>query len=75
MTPCMRAASGWGLIITILLLVVTLLKQLIALVGFIMAALKFGIIIVFVALFLLIVLAMLRGRRSRKREAEDILAA
>ena len=72
MSPFMRAASGWGLIITILILVATLLKQLIAFISFLMAAIKIGIVVIFVALFLLIVLAMLRGRRSRKREAEDI---
>jgi uncharacterized membrane protein len=72
MSPCMRAASGWGLIITILILVATLLKQIIAFISFLMAAIKIGIVVLFVALFLLIVLAMLRGRRSRKREAEDI---
>ncbi|HEX8746133.1 MAG TPA: hypothetical protein VF717_02980 [Pyrinomonadaceae bacterium] len=72
MSSFIKAASGWGLILTILVLVVTLLKQLISLVTFIMAALKIGIIVLFVGLFLIIVLAMLRGRRSRKREAEDI---
>ncbi len=72
MSPFMRTASGWGIILTILLLVVTLLKQLIALVSFIITALKVGIVVVFVGVMLLIVLAIFRGRRSRRREAEDI---
>ena len=72
MSPFMRTASGWGVILTILLLVVTLLKQLIALVSFIITALKVGIVVVFVGVMLLIVLAIFRGRRSRRREAEDI---
>ena len=72
MSPFMRTASGWGVILTILLLVITLLKQLISLVTFIIAALKVGIVVAFVGLMLLIVLAIFRGRRSRRREAEDI---
>lgn len=72
MSPFMRTASGWGLVITILILVATLLKQLIALVGFLIAALKIGVVVVFVLLMLLIVVAIFRGRRSRKREAEEL---
>ena len=72
MSPFMKTASGWGIVLTILLLVVTLLKQLIALVSFIITALKVGIVVVFVGVMLLIVLAIFRGRRSRRREAEDI---
>ena len=72
MSPFMRTASSWGVILTILLLVITLLKQLIALVSFLITALKVGIIVAFVGLMLLIVLAIFRGRRSRRREAEDI---
>ena len=72
MSPFVRTASSWGIIITILLLVVTLLKQLIALVSFIITAIKVGIVVAFIGLMLLIVLAIFRGRRSRRREAEDI---
>jgi predicted lysophospholipase L1 biosynthesis ABC-type transport system permease subunit len=72
MSPFIRTASGWGIILTILVLVVTLLKQLIALVSFIITAIKVGIVVAFVGLMLLIVLAIFRGRRSRRREAEDI---
>jgi hypothetical protein len=36
-----------------------------------MAAIKIMIIVLFVGLMLLIILSILRGRRARKREAEE----
>jgi heme/copper-type cytochrome/quinol oxidase subunit 2 len=45
---------------------------LIALVTFIITALKVGVVVVFIAVFALIVIAMLRGRRSRKREEAEL---
>jgi hypothetical protein len=72
MSPFMRTASGWGAILTILVLVITLLRQLISLVTFLITALKVGIVVVFVGLMLLIVLAIFRGRSRRRKEAEDI---
>lgn len=65
-------AARWGGIVTIILLVITLLKQLIALVGFLMFAIKAALVIAFIGLMLLILVSMLRGRGRRRREAEDI---
>ncbi len=72
MSSFIITAGKWGGIATIIVLVIALLKQLIALVGFLMVALKFLIIAVFVALMLLIVLTMLRARGRRRRTAEEI---
>jgi predicted membrane protein len=67
------ATSGrWGGILTIIILVIALLKQLIAFVGFLMFAIKVAIVLAFVGLFLLIVIAILRGRSQRRRESEDL---
>jgi hypothetical protein len=67
------ATSGrWGGILTIIILVIALLKQLIAFVGFLMFAIKMAIVLAFVGLFLLIVIAILRGRSQRRRETEDL---
>jgi predicted membrane protein len=67
------ATSGrWGGIVTIIILMIALLKQLIAFVGFLMFAIKVAILLAFIGLFLLIVLAILRGRSQRRRESEDL---
>ncbi|HEX8475487.1 MAG TPA: hypothetical protein VF666_15780 [Pyrinomonadaceae bacterium] len=72
MSALLYTAGKWGGIVTIIALVIMLLKQLIALVGFLMFAVKMALIIAFVGLFLLIALSMLRGRGRRRREVEDI---
>ena len=71
MSLFLKTAGRWGGILTIILLVITLLKQLIAFVGFLMFAIKAALIIAFVGLLLLILLAMLRGR-DRRRRVEDL---
>jgi uncharacterized membrane protein len=71
MSLFLKTAGRWGGILTIILLVITLLKQLIAFVGFLMFAIKAALIIAFVGLMLLILLAMLRGR-DRRRRVEDL---
>ena len=53
-------------------LLIVLVKQLIALVGFIMLAIKFALIIAFIGLMLLIIITFLSARRKRRREAEEI---
>ncbi|HJS24043.1 MAG TPA: hypothetical protein VJ751_06790 [Pyrinomonadaceae bacterium] len=50
---------------------IALLKQLILLVGWLLAAIKIGIVVVFIALLVMIVLAILRDR-SRKRSETQI---
>jgi uncharacterized membrane protein len=71
MSAFLLTASRWGGILTIIVLVIALLKQAIAFIGFLMFAIKAALIIAFVGLMLLIVLAMLRGR-DRRRRAEEL---
>ncbi len=64
----LKAFGGLGAIIALILLVIALLKQLIALVGFLLAAVKIGIVVVFIALLVMIGLAILRDRSRKRRE-------
>ena len=57
-----------GAVIALVLLVVALLKQLITMVGFLLALVKFAIIIAFVAILVMIALAIFRDRSRRKHE-------
>ena len=59
------AADKWSSIFAILALVITLLKQIIAFVGFLTAAIKLFIVLIFVALLLGVGLMVLRGRREK----------
>jgi len=72
MLAFIKTFGRWGGILTMILLVITLLRQLIALVGFLLFAIKVSVVVAFVGLFLLIVFAMLRGRTRRRRDLEDI---
>ena len=53
-------------------LLIVLVKQLIALVGFIMFAIKIALVIAFIGLMLLIIITFFSARRKRQREAEEI---
>ena len=66
------ALGRGGAVIALILLVVALLKQLIVMVGFLLALVKFAIVIAFVGVLVMIVLAIFRDRSRRKHEAEDI---
>jgi hypothetical protein len=72
MSAFLKTAGRWGGILTVILLVITLLRQLIAFVSFLFVAIKLVIVIAFVGLILLIVIAMMRGRSRRRDEAEGI---
>jgi len=61
-----------GGIVALIFLVITLLRQLILLVGILLAIVKFAIIVAFVALMVMIVLAIFRDRARRKREVTEI---
>ena len=67
----LTALGRGGAVIALVLLIVALLKQLITMVGFLLALVKFAIIIVFVTLLLMIALAIFRDRSRRKHDAED----
>jgi hypothetical protein len=62
------ALGRGGAVIALVLLVVALLKQLITMVGFLLALVKFAIIIAFVAILVMIALAIFRDRSRRKHE-------
>jgi hypothetical protein len=66
----LAAFGRGGAVIALILLVVALLKQLIVMVGFLLALIKFAIVIAFVLMMGLIVFAIMRDRSRRKREAE-----
>ena len=72
MSSLLMAFGRWGGILTLIILLIALVKQLIAFVGFLMFALKIGIVLAFIALFLLIIIAIFRGRSQRRRDVEDI---
>ncbi len=64
----LKAFGGLGAIVALILVVVTLLKQLITLVGFLLAAVKIAIIVIFIALLVMIGLAIFRDRSRRRRD-------
>ena len=67
----LAALGRGGAVIALILLVVALLKQLIMLVGFLLALVKFAIIIAFVALIAMIGLAIWRSRSREKAEMSE----
>ncbi|HZI20074.1 MAG TPA: hypothetical protein VEY09_15925 [Pyrinomonadaceae bacterium] len=72
MSSFLVTAGKWGGIATLILLLIALVKQLIALVSFLMFAVKIALVIAFVGVMLLIVTTMFRTRRDRRREAEEV---
>jgi hypothetical protein len=65
----LTAFGRGGAVLGLILLIVALLKQLIVFVGFLLALIKFAIVIAFVAMMVMIVLAIVRDRSRRKHEA------
>ncbi len=61
-----------GAIVTLIMLIVTLLKQLVALVGALLFVIKMATIVAFAGLILVMVLAFLRGRERRRRDMEEL---
>ena len=66
----LKAAGGLGAIVALILVVIALLKQLILVVGWLLAAIKIGIIVIFIALLVMIALAIFRDRSRRRRDTE-----
>ena len=62
-----KAAGKWGSIFAILALIITLLKQMIAFIGFITVAIKVIIALVFVALLVGIGIMILRTWRGNQQ--------
>ncbi len=65
-----KAAGKWGSILVILTLIITLLKQVITFIGFLTAAIKILVVVVFLALFLAVGLVVFRSF-SRRRKARE----
>lgn len=61
----LRAAGKWGAIFAILALMVTLLKQIIAFIGFLTFAIKVLIVVVFAALIIGVGLMVLKTWRNK----------
>ena len=72
MSAALKTAGRWGGVFVIIALVITLLRQLISLVGFFLFALKAVIVIAFIGLVLLMIALVLRGRSRSRAGAEDI---
>jgi hypothetical protein len=68
----LAAFGRGGAVLALIFLIVALLKQLIVMVGFLLALIKFAIVIAFLLMMLMIVLAIWRDRSRRKREAEGL---
>jgi len=64
----MKAAGKWGSILVLIALLITLVKNLIAFIGFVTGAIKILIIVVFVALILGVGFLIIKGiSNSRKK--------
>ena len=72
MSAFLKTAGRWGGVLTIIVLIIALLRQLISLVGFLLIAVKAAIVIAFVGLVLVMIVLVLRGRSQARRDAEDI---
>ena len=68
MSALIFKAFGFGSIVAAILLIVALLKQLVVMFGFLLAILKFGIIMIFVLIVVLILVAIFTDRARRRRE-------
>ena len=71
MVAILAAFGRGGAVLALIFLVVALLKQLIVMVGFLLALIKIAIIVAFVAMIVMIALAIFRDRSRRKHEAEE----
>jgi len=63
----MKAAGKWGSILVIIALIITLLKNLIAFIGFLTFAFKVLIILVFVAVLVGVGFLVLRAFKEKRR--------
>jgi len=70
MSVWMKAAGRWGGILVLIALLITLIKQLIALVGFIGFAIKLFILFAFILLIVGVGALVLRGIRDNRKKSE-----
>jgi hypothetical protein len=71
MLGMLKVFGRLGGVLALILLIAALLKQLVALVGFLIVAIKVGVVVIFVALIVLIGLAIWRERCNRRRERNE----
>lgn len=65
-----QADNKWGSIFVILALIITLLKQIIAFIGFLTTVIKIAVVLFFVAIFLGVGFLVLRSFRSDRSAKE-----
>ncbi len=66
----LAVADKWGSIFAIVALIITLLKQIIAFIGFLTAAIKLLVVLVFVVLFIAVGLMVLKSFKKSRQEKE-----
>lgn len=66
----LKATGKWGSILVIIALVITLLKQLIAFIGFLTFAFKVLIILIFAALIIGVGLLILKGFKDNRKHKD-----
>ena len=67
----LKAAGKWGsVVLVILTLIITLLKQVITFIGFLTAAIKILVVLAFVVLFLGVALLVFRTWNARRKVQE-----
>lgn len=66
----LKATGKFGIVFVILALVVTLLKSIISFVGFLTMAIKFGVILAFIAVLVGVGLVVLRGLNANRKTKE-----
>jgi uncharacterized membrane protein len=66
----LKAAGKWGSILVILTLIITLLKQFIAFIAFLTAAVKIVVVLVFLALFLGVGMIIFRTWNEKRKARE-----
>jgi uncharacterized membrane protein len=68
----LKATGKWGSILVLVALVIALVKQLIAFIGFLTFAIKLFIVLAFVAVFLFVAMAVFRTwSRNQKNKGNE----
>lgn len=70
MPTWLRATGKWGSVFVILALIITLLKQVIGFIGFLTMAIKFLIVLVFIALIIGVGFMFLRSFNANRKTKE-----
>ena len=70
MNVFLRAAGWGGSLLIIIALIITLLKQMIAFIGFVTFAIKIVVILAFAAVIIFVGLMILKGFKEKRRHKE-----